>query len=411
MKYTDAQLQEIARTVKANGGSIAKAAMLLATPVRTIENQMKAFKVRGLVLPTERDPLEAAKLEIKTLKRDLNEVIKENMDAQSIKKEIYGLSQIEPEAPEWILDQKKVGRKARAGIPMLHWSDWHYGEVVSLAETGGANEFNRDIARQRVRALVESSIRLARGFAFREDHSAPPGIVVAINGDLISGDIHDELRETNEAPPFVCVDDLFGMLVWSIDQLKDQFGKVFVPCTVGNHGRSTLKPRSKNRVFLSYEWNLYRSLQRHYQNDPKVSVLVADGADLLYKVNGWRVFQTHGDALGVKGGDGIIGALGPIARGAIKIRDSEVKIGKDFDYLIMGHWHQDLWIGNTVVNGALIGYNGFARLVLRARPARPSQQIWFMHPEHGMTARLPVYVDKAEPKRLGVEPKWVEVLQ
>lgn len=409
-KISDADLRELLRVVKAHGDNQTEAAAFIGMNRSTLVARLSDAKNRGIILSTERDPLASAKLEIKQLKKELENVIKENMDATVVKKEIYGL-QHEPEAPEWVLDQKKVGRKARAGIPFLHWSDWHYGEVTTLAGTAGANEFNREIAKRRIHALVEGSIRLARGFAFREDASPPPGIVVAINGDLISGDIHEELRETNEVPPFVCVQELFDQLVVAINELKAQFGKVFVPCTVGNHGRSTLKPRSKNRVFLSYEWNLFQQLRKYYESDPRVVIMVADNADLLYRVNGHAFLQTHGDALGVKGGDGIIGALGPIARGAVKLRNSEFKIGRDYDYLIMGHWHQDLWIGRTFVNGCLCGYNEYARLMLRAEPSRASQQIWFVHPEHGVTARLPVFVDVGEKIAVqGVKPKWVEVM-
>jgi hypothetical protein len=37
--------------------------------------------------------------------------------------------------------------------------------------------------------------------------------------------------------------------------------------------------------------------------------------DVHYRVYGVRFLLNHGDMLGVKGGDGIIGAIGPIMRG------------------------------------------------------------------------------------------------
>jgi hypothetical protein len=44
--------------------------------------------------------------------------------------------------------------------------------------------------------------------------------------------------------------------------------------------------------------------------------------------------------LGVKGGDGIIGAIGPIMRGEIKKSGQSAALGLEYDINIMGHWHQ-----------------------------------------------------------------------
>jgi hypothetical protein len=148
-------------------------------------------------------------------------------------------------------------------------------------------------------------------------------------------------------------------------------------------------------------------LERHYARDKDVSIFVPGETDAFFKVAGQRFLLTHGNALGVKGGDGIIGALGPIARGAIKLRSSEYKIGREFDYLIMGHWHQEIWLPRVIVNNSLKGYDEYARLFLRADPSRPSQCLWFVHPEHGITARISVYVD--EPLVTKEDRKWVEV--
>src|SRR5262249_43643226 len=103
---------------------------------------------------------------------------------------------------------------------------------------------------------------------------------------------------------------------------------------------------------------------------------------------------THGDLLGVKGGDGIIGALGPIMRGALKTSRSEAQIDREFDTLVIGHWHQYLTLPGLIVNNSLKGYDEFARLALRAPYSRPSQALWFSHPEHGITAHWQVYLDK-----------------
>jgi len=402
---TDEKLREVLVQVEKHNGSISHAAKALGMSRNTFQAQVAMARTKGIILKGTRDPLEVSRNEVRELKKRMSDIHAHNESAEQVRKEIYGLSAISADPPAWTIKSKEG--KGHVSIPFAFWSDWHYGEVVSKAETGGVNSFNRAIGKDRVRRLVEGTVRLAKGFAFRDSKGTPPGIVVALGGDMISGAIHEELAETNEATPFECINDVMNLLVWAIDEMKKEFGKVFVPCVVGNHGRTTKKMRAKGAVYLSYEWNLYTMLERHYERDKDVSIFVPGETDAFFKVAGQRFLLTHGNALGVKGGDGIIGALGPIARGAIKLRSSEYKIGREFDYLIMGHWHQEIWLPRVIVNNSLKGYDEYARLFLRADPSRPSQCLWFVHPEHGITARISVYVD--EPLVTKEGRKWVEV--
>jgi hypothetical protein len=221
---------------------------------------------------------------------------------------------------------------------------------------------------------------------------------------MITGGIHEDLRETNDGPVTLAVVEVEEMLIGFITMLADNFGKVFVPCVPGNHGRTTPKPRAKNRVFDSWEWVIYQRLQRHFANDPRVTIHVPNEVDAHFAIYGHRFMLTHGDTLGVKGGDGIIGALGPIARGAIKVGRSEAQCGRDFDTLIIGHYHTYIPRGDAVpvlANGSLIGYNEYARLVLRAGPTRPTQALAFIHPKRGITAQWPIYLDAEERRKSG----------
>jgi hypothetical protein len=238
-----------------------------------------------------------------------------------------------------------------------------------------------------------------------------PGIVIALNGDIFSGDIHEELRETNEGSVQQSFLEAQEEMIAALTMIADKFKKVLVVGTVGNHGRTTMKVRHKARVYTSYEWNLYHQLERWFlaRRDKRVRFLIPGETDAHFTVLGHRFHQTHGDSLGVKGGDGIIGAIGPIARGAVKVGRSEAQIGRDFDTLLLGHWHTYIPRGEAapvIVNGALKGYDEYARLALRVPYARPSQALWFVHEKYGITAQWQVYLDHA---RASIESaKWVE---
>ncbi len=220
-----------------------------------------------------------------------------------------------------------------------------------------------------------------------------PGIIICLGGDMVGGDIHEELLATNMRTVHQSVNDLTDMLAGAIEEMASKFGKVYVPSVVGNHGRSTKKMLMKNRVFTNYDWSIYCNLERHFRKEKHIIIAPANTADVLFSVFGHRYLLTHGDSLGVKGGDGIIGALGPIMRGTLKVRNSNAEMGRDFDTLIMGHWHQYVTLPGLIVNNALKGYDEFAYLALRAKPSRPSQALWFSHPEHGITAHWQVYLE------------------
>jgi predicted phosphodiesterase len=336
------------------------------------------------------------------LEKEIKSIHRMNDSAEAIRKEIYGMSEVAAEPPKWCIDAAPAHLP---GVPMTMWSDWHWGEIVDLAQTGGVNKFNRAIAKERVKRLVQVTIDLCYKHMVQPKY---PGIVICLGGDMITGNIHEELRETNEGPLQVTLLEVQEQLIAALTAMANKFKRVFVPCVVGNHGRTTHKPRAKNRVFESYEWNLYHQVARHFRDDKRFQFFIPDEADASFAVLGHQFLLTHGDALGVKGGDGIIGALGPIARGAVKVGRSEAQIGRDFDTLLIGHWHTWMPRGDMVpvlVNGALKGYDEYARLFLRAPYSRPSQALWFMHQKHGFTAQWPIYLDAK--RKSGDTAKWV----
>lgn len=358
----------------------------------SLRTSLAEAKRRGLTVNTVvRDEVGMLKIKVKMLEKDLESIQRHNDDAATIRKTIYGLSLATPEPPKWLLTPKGKGL---SGVPMTMWSDWHWGEVVNPAEIGGVNAFNRSVAKKRLRMLVESTIDLCFNHMTNPEF---PGIVICLGGDMITGNIHEELQDTNEGYVQQTLLELQEELITALTHMADKFGRVFVPCVVGNHGRISMKSRMKGRVFDSYEWNLYCQLERHFRNDKRLQFLIPEETDAYFTVLGHRFLLTHGDTLGVKGGDGIIGCIGPVARGAFKVGRSEAQIGRDFDTMVIGHWHTYVPRGDSIpviVNGALKGYDEYARLAMRIPYTRPSQALWFVHEKYGITAQWQIYLDK-----------------
>jgi len=74
----------------------------------------------------------------------------------------------------------------------------------------------------------------------------------------------------------------------------------------------------------------------------------------------------------------------------------------------MGHYHTYIPSNDAVpviVNGALKGYDEYARSALRVRYSRPSQALWFVHPDHGITAQWQVFLD--ERRKAVPQTQWL----
>jgi len=378
----------------------------LGISYRTVARRVKEGHLRGLnahtaVLSKE----EKQRIEIAQLKRDLTAAQKEADKAERVAKELYDFGQRPVDPPKW-LTPTRPAPSASKEVPCTIWSDWHYGETVRPEEVGGMNEYTAAIAAERIRRLVEDTIDICFNHMGRADKQ-PPGIVVMLGGDMITGDIHDELTATNDRTTMEAVYELRDHIAAGLTRMADAFGKVFVPCVVGNHGRSTKKPRMKGRVYTSFEWLLYKTLADWFSRDKRIQFLIPGESDAHFRVYNHRFLLTHGDSLGVKGGDGIIGALGPITRGQMKVARSEAQIGRDFDTLVIGHWHQDIYGPNdgVIVNNCLKGYDEFARLAMRAPFSVASQQLWWVHPTRGITAKRKVMVQ--DPPNIQEVREWL----
>lgn len=384
--------------------TLAEAAAHLGISSRQIQIRVAYAKQRNLTADSPvRDPLAASREEANRLRRELSAVHRHNESAEEIRKTIFQLHEVPSEPPKWTAQKTK---NDGPGTPMMIWSDWHDGEVVKAGEVGGLNEFNTDICGERIEKLVERGVGLIH-------HHMPkgvPGVVICLGGDMLTGEIHQELADTNDRYIQETVRHLKSYLHKALLRFADEFGRVYVPCVVGNHGRMTLKPRMKGRVYTSYEWGIYTDLEDRLRDDKRIKFFIPGETDAYFAVAGHRFLLTHGDTLGVKGGDGIIGAIGPIMRGAFKVGRSEAQIGREFDTILMGHWHQYISTRGIIVNNCLKGYDEFARLALRAPATPASQALWFVHHKWGVNTQMEVYVQDPTPFR-SHQPTtaWIEV--
>ncbi len=340
--------------------------------------------------------------EIRELRDQLRKAHRASSTEEIIREIVGRIADAPRQPPKWITESPKRERhKPMPEVPITIWSDWHLGEIVERAEVNGFNSFNFEVAEIRVNRLIDTTIKLCR-----ENHTGIyPGIVVNLLGDFVSGGIQPELLVTDEDEVIPCSLRAADWLIAGLKRFADEFGRVYVPCATGNHGRLTAKPEFKRYYRKNFDWLIIQIVARHFESDKRIHFDIRPSNDVHYRVYGERYLACHGDMLGVRGGDGIIGSIGPIVRGEVKQAGQSQALGFGFDRLVIGHWHQRLWLPRAIVNNALKGFDEYAMKALGAKPDRPTQALWFVHPGHGQTAQRDVYLDD-RPQRVADWVSW-----
>lgn len=286
------------------------------------------------------------------------------------------------EATPWTLEGKPKAHQATA-LVML--SDLHLDEVVRPEEMHGANAYNREIALLRLRRVAGRVLTIRRDVLGTTHYD---GCVLLLGGDLISGDIHEELKETNEATVLETVEFWLDPLASVVATLTETFGRLHVVGVPGNHGRTTRKPRAKMRAQSNFDWLIGRLLAREFASDDRVTWNVPESADAYFEVYGHRHCLTHGDQ--ARGGSGISGLLTPVSLLDHRKRKRDAAIGEPYSHLWMGHWHQYLQMGSVTINGSLKGLDEYAWVSgFGAEP--PVQAFALLTPEHNVTIQMPLY--------------------
>lgn len=283
--------------------------------------------------------------------------------------------------PQWLARPPKKGENVATLVGDL--SDCHFDEVVNPSELDGRNAYDRTIAELRLERYFTQVVRLARDYLAGMSYD---GFVQILGGDLISGDIHEELSETNDAQTLDTVLHWSGRIAAGIEMLADEFGKVHVPVVVGNHGRRSRKPRAKGRARDNYDWLIGQLIARHFDRDDRVTFQIPDGPLTIVPVHDTKMLVTHGDM--VRGGGGIGGIWPPIMRMLAKLRPVY-----DFDFAVLHHWHQLIQApaAGLVVNGSTKGWDEYAQ-VSGFPPEPPQQALFTVAPGHGVTFSAPVHV-------------------
>jgi hypothetical protein len=252
-------------------------------------------------------------------------------------------------------------------------SDWHIEEPVRPAQVNGLNEYNLEIARKRADNFFATLLRLVQ---IEQQNTRVHHLILALLGDFITNDIHEELAETAQLEPAVAIRMAQELIISGIDHLLSKSKlTITVVCHSGNHARTTREQRHATEHGHSLEWLLYHALADHYENNNRITFLIPEAYHSYVQVYGLTVRFHHGHEINYKGGVG--GITIPVRKAIAQwntLRPASVDC--------FGHFHQAFDGNNFICNGSMMGYNAYA-LSIKAAFEEPVQMLFGIHSKLG----------------------------
>lgn len=269
-------------------------------------------EVESDAISSEVDALEKQLLKVKAVSEERRKEIEklrrfsvatetENDKLRSALDLVDSITVANPVVPKWI--QPKKNPKKHTGTPVLMLSDLHLDEVVNPDEVQGINGYNREIAEMRLTKVIDSTVDVLQRYVAGLEFD---GFVLALGGDIMTGDIHEELQQTNHGTIMEGVVHWVPQLASAIDHIASELDvPLFIPCVRGNHDRYSKKKPSKKSAQESFSWIIYHWLADHFRDDDRVQFAISPSADYSFPVYNTDFVLTHGDQFG--GGGGIAG--------------------------------------------------------------------------------------------------------
>lgn len=295
---------------------------------------------------------------------------------------------IEPVTPLPVVYQKKKGKGSEV-VAVMQISDGHMGAVQVGSEIENFNEFNPDICRQR-------QINYAHKFInWVEMHRTSYNIhecAVLVTGDLISGDIHDELKITNAFPSPVQVVKAAEVLSEQMSLVCQIFDKVTVHFIAeDNHARLVKKPQAKEAGYNSLNYLVGYIAKQTLALHSNLEFNLYPMYEKVVKVSTRNYLISHGH--GLQGWMGIpwysIGRhVGKEAQARMSIIMDDFVKAKEigFHKYVFGHWHTPFDHPLYSCCGAVQGTDAYDHK--SGRHAEPSQTSWMVHPKWGEFDRI-----------------------
>ena len=273
-------------------------------------------------------------------------------------------------------------------------SDTHVGEAVYKEQMLGINSYDWNMFNQRLYGWANQVLNLVN---YRRNIAPIDDLIVPMLGDMISGDIHEELARSNISN---CMEQMIrgaNLIAQALMFLAPHFKTIKVPCVVGNHGRMTRKPPMKDK-YMDWDYMMYQWVSTFCKNQDNISFELPKSYLHVFSVYNQKILIMHGDSVSGAGSNTSITRAITNLRGVMQYKDnlsnkSEIK----FDSAMIGHFHRideiDIGTGELHICGTMKGPDEFALQRLHTA-TKPKHLVTYWHPKYGYIGKEVIYLDR-----------------
>ena len=279
---------------------------------------------------------------------------------------------------------KKPKGSHKSQICVAPLTDLHIGDKVEAEQMAGLNEYSIDIFNKRLFGWANTLLQLVE---LRRNSVPINELVIPMLGDMISGDIHEELARTN-------IDNCMGQMIRGANLvaqalmfLAGNFATIRVHGVVGNHGRMTRKPPMKDK-YMDWDYMLYQWVAAFCREQKNITFDIPKSFVNSFEAGNKRILIMHGDSVPGSG----VGTS--ILRQVSNFRNV---LHYAFDSVMMGHFHRidemDIGTGEVHICGTMKGGDEYAlqKLVVYSPPKHIAT---YWHPEHGYIGKEIIYLNR-----------------
>jgi len=268
-------------------------------------------------------------------------------------------------------------------------TDGHMGAVQEADEVEGFNEFDPVICRSRQLDYINRFCKHTDRKRLSHDINTCHAIVT---GDLISGDIHQELQVTNAFPVTVQVVEAAKVLSEQLTILCQNFESVVVHFIgADNHGRLTKKPQAKQEGYNSLNYLVGVLAQAYVKKFPNLEFNIYPMHEKVVTCLNRNYLITHGHSIRAWMGIpwySVERKVGKEAQARMQlIMDQKLKMSEvGFNKFIFGHFHTPIDTIMYSCSGSVQGTDAYDHAAGRYAP--PSQSAWYIHPKYKEFGRV-----------------------
>jgi len=185
---------------------------------------------------------------------------------------------------------KKLGKGVLRTAGILDIGDVHYGELVSPRSTGNIAQYSPEIARERFNYTIDEAIRIGK------EHNIQ-SLWLILGGDMISGNIHDDLNRNNEMMTIAQTLEASEMIYGGIESLCQSYPEVNVLAVSGNHPRTEKIPFYNHKQTENLDYMLAKILEYKGINQPNLRFHTGESFWNIIDVEDRKFLIMHGDTI------------------------------------------------------------------------------------------------------------------